>query len=132
MSSRSSRPSPVTHGKRVCWRRVASRDRTWADFVVVVDDDIDPTNLFDVVWAMCTRCDPAEDIEFIQKPGVGRSTLGFRLEPQPTHGRDHGLPAVRAFGGFSSVAEASAELRAKVGAKFRDVLAQLGKPGPVQ
>ncbi len=27
-------------------------------FVVVVDDDVDPTDLFDVMWAMCTRCDP--------------------------------------------------------------------------
>src|SRR5260370_21931859 len=35
-------------------------------FVVVVDDDIDPTNLFDVLWAMCTRCDPAEDIDIIR------------------------------------------------------------------
>ena len=28
-------------------------------FVVVVDEDVDPTDLFDVMWAMCTRCDPA-------------------------------------------------------------------------
>ena len=25
-------------------------------FVVAVDDDIDPTNTFDVLWAMATRC----------------------------------------------------------------------------
>ena len=27
-------------------------------FVVVVDEDIDPTSEFDVLWAMSTRCDP--------------------------------------------------------------------------
>ena len=27
-------------------------------FVMVVDDDIDPFNLHDVMWALATRCDP--------------------------------------------------------------------------
>lgn len=31
-------------------------------FVVVVDDDIDITNSNDLVWALCTRMDPREDI----------------------------------------------------------------------
>jgi 4-hydroxy-3-polyprenylbenzoate decarboxylase len=34
-------------------------------FVVVVDDDIDPTNNNDVIWAMCTRMDPAVDMTTI-------------------------------------------------------------------
>ena len=40
-------------------------------FVVVVDEDVDPTDLFDVMWAMCTRCDPAEDIEIIRSAWSG-------------------------------------------------------------
>ena len=28
-------------------------------FVIVVDDDIDVSNLEQLIWAMCTRCDPA-------------------------------------------------------------------------
>ena len=32
-------------------------------WVVVVDDDIDPTNTNDVLWAMCTRFDPRIDME---------------------------------------------------------------------
>jgi UbiD family decarboxylase len=36
-------------------------------WVVVVDDDIDPTNLEEVMWAMCTRVDPATDIDFIHR-----------------------------------------------------------------
>jgi UbiD family decarboxylase len=34
-------------------------------FVVVVDDDIDPTNSNDVIWAMSTRMDPAIDMTTI-------------------------------------------------------------------
>ena len=40
-------------------------------WVVVVDDDVDPTNTFDVIWALSTRCDPARDIEFIHKAWSG-------------------------------------------------------------
>ena len=35
-------------------------------FVVVVDDDIDPADMDKVVWAMCTRFDPREDMEVIR------------------------------------------------------------------
>jgi UbiD family decarboxylase len=34
-------------------------------WTIVVDDDIDPTNINDVIWAMCTRCDPREDVDII-------------------------------------------------------------------
>jgi UbiD family decarboxylase len=34
-------------------------------FTIVVDDDIDPTNFNDVIWAMCTRCDPREQVDII-------------------------------------------------------------------
>ena len=36
-------------------------------FTVVVDEDIDPSNLYDVIWAMGTRCDPQADIEVNKK-----------------------------------------------------------------
>jgi len=35
-------------------------------FVIVVDDDIDPSNTDDVLWAVGTRCDPATSIEIIR------------------------------------------------------------------
>src|SRR5260370_22966660 len=34
-------------------------------FVVVVDDDVDPTDLFAVMWALCGACCPAHDIECV-------------------------------------------------------------------
>ncbi len=36
-------------------------------FTVVVDEDIDPTDMKDVIWAMTTRCDPIEDIEILRR-----------------------------------------------------------------
>jgi UbiD family decarboxylase len=44
-------------------------------YVVVVDDDIDPANLDDLMWAMATRTDPADDIEIL------RRARGSRLDP---------------------------------------------------
>jgi 4-hydroxy-3-polyprenylbenzoate decarboxylase len=36
-------------------------------YTVVVDEDIDPTNLGDVVWAIATRCDPERSMEIIRR-----------------------------------------------------------------
>jgi len=34
-------------------------------WVIVVDDDIDPSSMNDVVWAMCTRCDPKDGVDVV-------------------------------------------------------------------
>lgn len=42
-------------------------------WVVVVDEDIDPTNINEVIWAMSTRVNGSDDFDFIQKapsPGL--------------------------------------------------------------
>jgi 3-polyprenyl-4-hydroxybenzoate decarboxylase len=44
-------------------------------YVVVVDEDVDPANLDEVVWAMSTRSDPATDIEVL------RRTFGSGADP---------------------------------------------------
>jgi UbiD family decarboxylase len=36
-------------------------------YVVVVDDDVDVSNLEELMWAVCTRSDPATSIDFINK-----------------------------------------------------------------
>lgn len=36
-------------------------------YTIVVDDDIDPTSTFQVLWALCTRTDPATTIEIITR-----------------------------------------------------------------
>ncbi len=35
-------------------------------YVVVVDEDIDPTNTQEVLWAICTRSDPEKDIDILR------------------------------------------------------------------
>ena len=34
-------------------------------YTIVVDDDIDPTNTFQVLWALCTRSNPETSIQVI-------------------------------------------------------------------
>ena len=36
-------------------------------YVIVVDEDIDPSNTFDVLWALSTRSDPANDIDILRR-----------------------------------------------------------------
>jgi UbiD family decarboxylase len=36
-------------------------------YVIVVDEDIDPTNMTEVLWALCTRSDPEKDIDIIRR-----------------------------------------------------------------
>ncbi len=54
-------------------------------YVVVVDDDIDPTNTDDVLWAICSRTNPAESIEFI------RDSWGMNLDPMVEQGEESRL-----------------------------------------
>ena len=69
-------------------------------FVVVVDDDVDPTDLFDVMWAMCTRCDPAQDIDFVRRAGRGRSIRCSTRRARPIHAPSS-TPAGRSSGSRS-------------------------------
>ena len=41
--------------------------------VVVVDDDIDPADMNQVVWSICTRCDPRDDVDILK--GCWSTTL---------------------------------------------------------
>lgn len=49
-------------------------------FVVVVDDDVDITNLDEVFWAVGSRCDPVTSITLID--GMRSSALDPRLSPE--------------------------------------------------
>jgi UbiD family decarboxylase len=44
-------------------------------YVIVVDDDIDPKDLKEVMWAVITRAEPSEDIEIIRK------AWGSKIDP---------------------------------------------------
>lgn len=55
-------------------------------FVIIVDDDIDPTDMTEVLWALGTRCDPKTQIDFLTKRASQASDP--RLEPRQRQSGD--------------------------------------------
>jgi UbiD family decarboxylase len=51
-----------------------------ARLVVAADDDVDPSNLADVMWAITTRCEPAEGIDIVRN--AWSSALDPRISPK--------------------------------------------------
>jgi UbiD family decarboxylase len=100
-------------------------------YYVVVDDDIDPSNLEEVVWAMSTRVDPGSSVEIIHdawtsdldprlspdQRAQGQLTMGRLLIDacRPFAWRDH-FPRTNIFG---------AAERRQVSEKWRDLLENL-------
>jgi UbiD family decarboxylase len=97
-------------------------------YVVVVDEDIDPTNLKEVLWAMMTRVDPPTNIDILD--GCWSTPLDPRMPPDKRESKDHTngraiFYAVRPFewkDKFPKVSRSSRELRERVIAKFRNVI----------
>jgi 4-hydroxy-3-polyprenylbenzoate decarboxylase len=59
------------HAKRVMmgvWSFL--RQFMYTKFVIVVDDDIDPRNWEDVIWAISTRVDPARDLTIVENTPI--------------------------------------------------------------
>ena len=52
------------HAKRAAL--IAAAQSYMGRLVVVVDDDVDPSDLADVMWAVTTRCEPAEQIDIVR------------------------------------------------------------------
>lgn len=92
---------------------------------MVVDDDIDPQDLGQVIWAMSTRSNPERDIDLV------RNTYSSPVDP--LHGAQDKLgtgaraiiDATRPFSQlktFPRVAESSPEARRRVLEKWQAVL----------
>ncbi|HVN25409.1 MAG TPA: UbiD family decarboxylase [Syntrophorhabdales bacterium] len=62
----------------------------YTKWVVVVDEDVDPTDIEQVIWAMSTRCDPEADIDLL------RQTWSTYLDPtkNPPEERIYGSKAL--------------------------------------
>jgi 4-hydroxy-3-polyprenylbenzoate decarboxylase len=55
------------HAKQVAMAAMSGLEGGYMGrFTIVVDDDIDPSNVDDVLWAIATRCDPESSIEIIR------------------------------------------------------------------
>ncbi len=87
---------------------------------IVVDDDIDPSDWEDVLWALCTRCDPETQIEIV--PGFLTSPLDPSIPPEKRERRNFTTAKVMInacrpwhwMKDFAEVNLASPELRKKV------------------
>jgi UbiD family decarboxylase len=54
------------HDKHVASALWGAKVGAGADWVLIVDQDIDPSNFNQVIWALCTRCKPDRGITIIQ------------------------------------------------------------------
>lgn len=92
-------------------------------WTVVVDDDVNPTDLTEVVWAMSTRCDPATDIEILRKGWAIPSSPGID-EENPLNSRaiiDATIPYDQV-DTFPTVVESSSEVEEQVMEKWGDLI----------
>lgn len=97
-------------------------------YVVVVDDDVDVTDLDDVIWAMCTRSEPAESIDVIRK--CWSTPLDPRITPDQRERKDFTnsrliIDATRPYewrDRFSEVADWSPEMKAQVREKWASII----------
>jgi 4-hydroxy-3-polyprenylbenzoate decarboxylase len=58
----------------------------YTKWVIAVDEDVDPTDLNEVLWALSTRCHPSEDIDIL------RNTWSTGLDPSQV------MPEARPYG----------------------------------
>ena len=95
-------------------------------WTIVVDDDIDPSRLEEVVWAMGTRCDPKEDLEILRK------CWSSKIDPMIFDNHyynsrvvvDACIPYEHRHD-FSKVAATSPELQATMKAKYREKFVEI-------
>ena len=62
----------------------------YTKWIIAVDEDVDPTNMDEVIWAMASRCHPIEDIDIL------RNTWSTWLDPtqNPPENRPYGSKAL--------------------------------------
>lgn len=97
-------------------------------YVVIVDEDIDPSNMKEVMWAMMTRVEPKTDIEIIDN--CWSTPLDPRMSPEKKDSKDYTnsraiFYAVRPFewrDQFPKVSRSSRELREKAIKKFQNII----------
>ncbi len=116
----------ASHAKQVGMAAMSGAEGAYhGRWVIVVDDDIDPSNDEDVLWALATRCDPATAIEVIHN--CWSTPLDVTLPPDKKAKGDFSnsraiMLAVRPFHwrkDFPRVNRASDQLRAATLKKWR-------------
>ncbi|MEM2273074.1 MAG: UbiD family decarboxylase [Candidatus Bathyarchaeia archaeon] len=94
-------------------------------WVIVVDDDVDPSNWDEVLWALCTRCDPESSIDIVR--GYPDTPLDPIIPPEKRERKDWTqskvlITACKPYNWkkeFPPVAEASPELKERALRKLK-------------
>lgn len=117
------------HAKHAALAALASHGAIFMNkAIVVVDDDVDPANIQDVLFAITTRCNPVEDIDVIR--GIPGTFLDARISPERRAAGDSTtstmiVDACRPWtmrAAFPAVNGISSALRDSLIAKWKDVL----------
>ena len=102
----------------------------YTKWIIAVDEDIDPTDMDQVIWAMASRCNPIDDIDIL------RNTWSTWLDPtqNPPEKRPYGSKALinackehRHLPVFSKRTTLRKPVYDKVAARWRE----LGLPGQI-
>jgi len=72
------RPRYAGHAKRAAL--IAAAQSYMARLIVTVDEDVDPSDLADVMWAIATRAEPAETVDIVRD--AWSSALDPRITPE--------------------------------------------------
>jgi UbiD family decarboxylase len=77
------------HSKRAAL--IAAAQSYMGRIVVTVDEDVDPSNLADVMWAIATRCEPSEQVDIVRNAWSSaldpRITAAERSRGQTSHSK---------------------------------------------
>ncbi len=94
-------------------------------YVIVVDEDIEPSNLQEVLWAVCTRSDPEKDIDILRRTRSNPLDPMLRRPPKGLFNSVAIIDACKPFewkDEFPQEIKISPELIARVQQKFGHVI----------
>ncbi|MBI4258768.1 MAG: UbiD family decarboxylase [Thaumarchaeota archaeon] len=101
-------------------------------FVIVVDDDVDPSNMEQVLWAVATRCDPESAIDIVRNCWSG--SIDPLISPEKRERKDFRtsraiIDACRPYywkDKFPKVNKISEDLAQKTMEKWRELFVDMG------
>ncbi|MCL5069231.1 MAG: UbiD family decarboxylase, partial [Thaumarchaeota archaeon] len=96
-------------------------------YVIVVDDDVDPADLQEVIWALSTRSDPATGIDIIRRAPSNPLDPLIRKPAKHYFSSRAVIDACKPFEWISEFPKSvvvSEQLKERVTAKWPDILAQ--------
>ena len=93
-------------------------------YVIVMDDDVDISDLNEVIWAMCTRVDPVKDIEIITDCWSGPLDPIIPIEDKGFNSRAiiNACRPIKWMDSFPKVVGASPELVEKTVARWKKLI----------